>query len=138
VAIVAFRFVVRVQLGETAGWVAFLFLQASADGRCFLALLGSVAVAHCTASWLPLRLLTCIPGWDTPPAPYCPSNQLPLPCPPPRSPPTLLLLLLQIYPRTFIGEASMYEKGWWQMLVQGWEVMVFNPGGCAVMWWCLL
>ena len=77
--------------------------------------------------------LGCLPA-----SPYCPSNQLPLPCPPPRSPPTLLLLLLQIYPRTFIGEASMYEKGWWQMLVQGWEVMVFNPGGCAVMWWCLL
>lgn len=27
VAILAFRFVVRVQLGETAGWVAFVFLQ---------------------------------------------------------------------------------------------------------------
>ena len=30
-AIIAFRFVVRMQLGETAGWIAFAFLQARAN-----------------------------------------------------------------------------------------------------------
>lgn len=35
---------------------------------------------------------------------------------------------LQVYPRTFLGEASMYEKGWWQLLVRGWEAVVYNPG----------
>ncbi|KAL4442076.1 hypothetical protein ABPG77_011337 [Micractinium sp. CCAP 211/92] len=59
VAILIFRFVVRVQLGETAGWVTFVFLQ--------------------------------------------------------------------VYPRTFLGDTSMYDKGWWQLLVKAWEVVVFNP-----------
>ncbi|EFN50520.1 hypothetical protein CHLNCDRAFT_139218, partial [Chlorella variabilis] len=59
VAILAFRFVVRVQLAETAGWVTFVFLQ--------------------------------------------------------------------VYPRTFLGEASMYERSWWQLLVRVWEAIVFNP-----------
>ncbi|KAI3428317.1 hypothetical protein D9Q98_006697 [Chlorella vulgaris] len=59
VSILAFRFVVRVQLAETAGWIAFIFLQ--------------------------------------------------------------------VYPRTFMGEASMYDKGWWLLLVRVWEAVVFNP-----------
>lgn len=58
VAILVFRFVVRLQLGETAGWVTFVFLQ--------------------------------------------------------------------VYPRTFMGDTSMYDKPWWQMLVKAWEVLVFN------------
>jgi hypothetical protein len=59
VAIIAFRFVVRMQLGETAGWISFAFLQ--------------------------------------------------------------------IYPRTFIGDQSMYDKSGWHLLVRGWEAAVYNP-----------
>lgn len=35
----------------------------------------------------------------------------------------------QVYPRTFLGDTSMYDKGWWQLLVKAWEVVVFNRGG---------
>jgi hypothetical protein len=26
-----------------------------------------------------------------------------------------------------MGEASMYDKGWWLLLVRVWEAVVFNP-----------
>jgi hypothetical protein len=34
---------------------------------------------------------------------------------------------LQVYPKTFIGDASMYAQGWWKQLVKAWEVVIFNP-----------
>lgn len=37
----------------------------------------------------------------------------------------------QVYPRTFIGDTSMYERSWWQLLVGGWEAVVYNPGECG-------
>lgn len=57
--ILCFRFVIRLQLGETLAWVAFVFLQ--------------------------------------------------------------------VYPKTYIGDGSMYDAGWWMVLVQCWEVVVYNP-----------
>ena len=37
-------------------------------------------------------------------------------------------LFLQVYPRTFLGSsASMFDTGWWQTLVVGWEGVVNNP-----------
>ena len=35
--------------------------------------------------------------------------------------------MLQIYPRTFLGEESMYDKSWWKWLVRVWEALVYNP-----------
>lgn len=37
----------------------------------------------------------------------------------------------QIYPRTFLGDQSMYDKSGWQLLVRGWEAAVYNPGALA-------
>uniref|UniRef100_A0A1D1ZYE9 GB1/RHD3-type G domain-containing protein n=1 Tax=Auxenochlorella protothecoides TaxID=3075 RepID=A0A1D1ZYE9_AUXPR len=57
--ILLFRFVVRVQLGESVAWGAFVFFQ--------------------------------------------------------------------VYPRSFLGDASMYDQAWWQGLVSGWEAVASNP-----------
>jgi hypothetical protein len=59
VAIVAFRFVIRISLAETLSWGAFLFLQ--------------------------------------------------------------------IYPKTFVGEPSMFDRPWWGWLAGAWEILIFNP-----------
>jgi len=56
--IVVFRFVVKVSLGETVGWIAFLFLQ--------------------------------------------------------------------VYPKTFLGESSMYKQGWWEVLADAWETLIYK------------
>ena len=34
---------------------------------------------------------------------------------------------MQVYPKTFLGEATMYERGWWKALAAGWEAVVYNP-----------
>ncbi|GAB4814626.1 hypothetical protein N2152v2_001672 [Parachlorella kessleri] len=39
----------------------------------------------------------------------------------------LAFVFLQIYPRTFLGEESMYDKSWWRWLVRIWEALVYNP-----------
>jgi hypothetical protein len=111
VAILAFRFVVRVQLAETAGWLAFVFLQvgnAEAEGE------GAASGATAHAGTLPPRTahLTCLQQGAHPAPHAC--------CPPPP--------FLKVYPRTFLGEASMYDKAWWQLLVRAWEAVVYNPG----------
>ena len=82
--ILLFRFVVRVQLGETVAWVTFVFLQV---GRSR----GGGGGGKC---------LTDIQTASS-----------------------------QVYPRTFLGESSMYDKDWWLLLVKAWEAVVFNPGG---------
>lgn len=33
----------------------------------------------------------------------------------------------QVYPRSFLGDASMYDQAWWQGLVSGWEAVASNP-----------
>ena len=33
----------------------------------------------------------------------------------------------QVYPKTFLGEASLYDQAWWRWLVAAWEAAVFNP-----------
>ena len=34
---------------------------------------------------------------------------------------------LQVYPKLYLSGGSMYDSSWWQLLVQGWELMVYNP-----------
>lgn len=49
-----------------------------------------------------------------------------------RSSPPRCCLFPQVYPRTFLGEASMYDQHWWQLLVRGWEAAVYNSGARAL------
>ncbi len=106
-AIIAFRFVVRMQLGETAGWISFAFLQVGGPQADKTAHLWKFELC---ASHLSI-LLPC-------------SLALHACCTPHSSPP----IPSQIYPRTFIGDQSMYDKAGWQLLVKGWEAAVYNPG----------
>lgn len=34
---------------------------------------------------------------------------------------------LQIYPKLFLASGSMFDSGWWQVLVRCWENTVYNP-----------
>ena len=34
---------------------------------------------------------------------------------------------LQVYPKLYLSGGSMYDSYWWQLLVQGWEMLVYNP-----------
>ncbi|KAK9868066.1 hypothetical protein WJX84_001038 [Apatococcus fuscideae] len=39
----------------------------------------------------------------------------------------ILFVFLQVYPKLYLSGGSMYDSSWWQLLVQGWELMVYNP-----------
>ncbi len=32
-----------------------------------------------------------------------------------------------MYPKTFLGEVSVYDSAWWKWLVWVWEAAVYNP-----------
>ena len=34
---------------------------------------------------------------------------------------------MQVYPKLYLSGGSMYDNYWWQLLVQGWEIVVYNP-----------
>ena len=38
----------------------------------------------------------------------------------------IVFIFLQLYPKMFIGESSMYDAGWWQVLADWWEAVVYN------------
>jgi hypothetical protein len=39
----------------------------------------------------------------------------------------LAFAFLQLWPRAFVGGASMFEAGWWRRVVAAWEAVVWNP-----------
>ncbi len=34
---------------------------------------------------------------------------------------------VQVYPKLYLSGGSMYDNYWWQLLVRGWEMAVYNP-----------
>ena len=109
--ILVFRFLMRVAVLETLGWLAFAFLQVMCHPAHRLSLpmlYGRVLALHC-----PRRCDAClaVDSWPCSKAAGCGLSLHPR---------------LQIYPRLYVS-GSMYEGGWWKGLVTGWEWVVSSP-----------
>jgi hypothetical protein len=116
--ILLFRFVIRISLAETVGWVGFVFLQV--PRRLCLQLLGTndqdlFGRSKSMRSWPTLYLPAAVRAVMHATAMMACTMKFTYSC------------RQQVYPKLYLSGGSMYDAKWWRWLVRGWELTVWNP-----------